>query len=508
MLIPLRKLLVTRGIRMAQAQKNKGVRTQHPSYVEMLPFWTRMRDVYNGSQPPRDKTTEYLPALTDEPAAAYQARLGRTVLYNSLYRTISGFIGMLMRVPAVVDAPPNTLAMFDDITLTGIPLNVLAQEISEECLKVGRIGLLVNYPVTSDSMTIADATALNIRPSSTQIKAEQIINWKQRRINNKYALSMAVIKEEHNIPIDDFEDAVVTRYRVLDMDENDIYRVRIFEVQKKNRQATDVELERYYPTMNGKPMNYIPLFIIGPDDITPGVDTPMMIDLADLCVSHFQMYSDLANGTHWSGIPTPVFAGFSLKEGESIHLGMGKGLVSENPAAKATLLEVGTSGFAALENILNRLESQMITLGSKLLEQHRVQAESSTTAIIYRAGENSILSALSISVSIGITIALKTFTEWDGDDFANVRFELNKEFFKEPPTPEMINALIGSMQGGMISKDAIFSYLQRSEFYPPHISYSDEQSLIEAGMPKPIAPPAIVTKIQKMPDGSMQATRN
>jgi len=89
-----------------------------------------------------------------------------------------------------------------------------------------------------------------------------------------------------------------------------------------------------------------------------------------------------------------------------------------------------------------------------------------------------------------------------------VRFELNKEFFKEPPTPEMINALIGSMQGGMISKDAIFSYLQRSEFYPPHISYSDEQSLIEAGMPKPIAPPAIVTKIQKMPDGSMQATRN
>lgn len=491
------------------AQKNKGVRTQHPEYVEMLPLWRRMRDVYSGTHELRKHTTEYLPKLFEEDkiVGSYQARLDRTVLYNSLYRTISGFVGMLMRVPAVLDAPPNTTAMMEDVTLTGIPLNVLAQEIADECLLVSRVGLYVNYPITSDSMTIADAQALNVRPYMSVIKAEQMINWRQRRVNNKYQLSMVTIQEEHSIPIDEFEDKEVTRYRVLDLDENDVYRVRIFEVQEKNRQATDVEIERFYPMMNGAVMNYIPLYIIGPDDITPDVDTPMMIDMADLCVAHFQAYSDLANGTHWSGIPTPIFSGFSLKEGESIHLGMGKGLVSDNPAARAELLEVGTKGFAALENQLNRLESQMITIGSRLLEQHRVQAESTSTAIIYRAGENSILSALSISVSIGITIALKTFAEWAGDKSENVKFTLNKEFFREPPTPEMLNALVGSMQGGMISKNAIFDYLQRTEFYPPDVSYLEEQSLIEADKPKPVTQPAVVTKISKNSDGSMTATR-
>ena len=319
---------------------------------------------------------------------------------------------------------------------------------------------------------------------------------------------MAVIKEEHNIPIDDFEDAIVTRYRVLDMDENDIYRVRIFEVQEKNRQATDVELERYYPTMNGKPMNYIPLYIIGPDNLDPTIDTPMMVDLVELCLSHYMAYADLANGCHWQGAPTLYVTGHEMQPNETLKVGAGKALILPNPAAKVGIVEVGTAGFSALENQLNRLESQMVTIGSRMLESHRVQAESTSTAVIYRAGENSVLSSLSIAVSTGISIALKTFAEWAGDNPESVRFEFNKEFFKEPPTPEMINALIGSMQGGMISKDAIFSYLQRSEFYPPHIEFDEEQKLIKEGMPKEPTKQPVLTTIQKMPDGSMQATRN
>ena len=496
------------------AQKKTGVKTEHPDYVAMLPIWKRARDVYAGTLKLREYTTEYLPKLTDEENDAYLARLNRTVLYNSFYRTISGFLGMLFRVPAVVDAPPNTLAMFDDITLTGIPLSIWVQnEVALECMIVNRVGLLVNYPVTDEAMTIADAGMLNIRPSMAAIKAEQIINWKERRVNNKYSLSMAVIKEDHAVPIDEFEDKIVTRYRVLDLDENDVYRVRIIEPQESKGKVVDVEIERYYPIMNSKTMNYIPFYITGTANIKPDVDMPIMSDLADLCIAHFMAYADLANACHWQGAPTLNITGHEIPDGTTLRVGAGKALILPNPAARVGIVEVGTAGFSALENQLNRLESQMITVGSKLLEQHRVQAESSTTAIIYRAGENSILSALSISVSTAITIALKTFTEWARDNPESVRFTLNKEFFREPVTPEMITALVGAMQGGagqvaMISKEAIFDYLQKSEFFPSHATFEEEQAKIEAGMPKPVAPPAIVTKIQKMPDGSMQATRS
>ena len=92
---------------MAQAQK-KGVRTQHPDYVDMLPQWRKSRDVFAGTEELRKNTTEYLPALTDEPPAAYQARLNRTVLYNATYRTIQGMIGMIFRRPPVAECPANT----------------------------------------------------------------------------------------------------------------------------------------------------------------------------------------------------------------------------------------------------------------------------------------------------------------------------------------------------------------------------------------------------------------
>jgi len=491
------------------AQKNTGVRTQHEDYTEMLSQWQKCRDVFAGTEELREHTTEYLPALTDEPTAAYQARLNRTVLYNATYRTIQGMIGMVFRRPPVAECPINTSSMLEDITLTGIPLTAFAQDIAEECMVVGRVGLYVNYPITSDAMTIADAQAMNVRPYMSIIRAEQIINWRQRRVNNRYALSMAVIKEEHLIPIDEFEDKEVTRYRVLDLDENDIYRVRIFEVNEDNRQSsTDVELERFYPIMNGATMNYIPLYIMGSDNVTPDIDTPMMIDIVDTNIAHYQAYSDLANGCHWSGIPTMTITGHEMKPNETLHVGAGKALVLPNPAAKATMVEVGTSGFSALDSLLNRLEMHMVSLGSRMLESHKVQAESAQTAMIYRAGEQSILASLAQSISTGITIALKTFAEWAGDDSTNVRFDLNREFFAQPVTPEMLNALVSAWQAGGISAEARFAYLKRSEFYQPHEEFQDEENLIKDGIPKQVTQPAIVTKIQKMPDGSMQATRS
>ena len=492
---------------MAQAQKNKGVRTKHSEYTEMLSQWKKCRDVFAGTEELREHTTEYLPELTDEPPSAYQARLNRTVLYNATYRTIQGMIGMVFRRPPVAECPLNTESMLEDITLTGIPLTAFAQDIAEECMVVGRVGLYVNYPITSDSMTIADAQALNVRPYMSIVRAEQIINWRQRRVNNKYALSMAVIQEEHSIPIDEFEDKEVTRYRVLDLDENDVYRVRIFEVQEKNRQSTDVEIERFYPTMNGARMNYIPLYIMGSDNVTPDIDTPMMIDIVDTNIAHYQAFADLSSGCHWSGTPTMTITGHELAPNETLHVGAGKALVLPNPAAKATMVEVGTAGFSALDSLLNRLEMHMVSLGSRLLEGHKVQAESAQTAMIYRAGEQSILASVAQSISTGITIALKTFAEWAGDDSANVRFDLNREFFAQPVTPEMLNALVSAWQLGGISAESRFAYLKRSEFYQPHEEFEDEEKLIEAGKPKEPVKPPVLTTIKRNSDGSMTAER-
>lgn len=483
------------------------VSSKHPDFVRMEKIWRKCRDVYAGTDAMRAATTDYLPMLTDEAHDAYMARLNRTVLYNAFYRTVSGFTGMLFRRPAVLDAPEHTVSLTDDITMTGVPLNVLAQDIADECQIVSRVGIYTNYPIADTStMTQADAIALNLRPSMSIIKTEQIINWRHRRVNNKHVLSLAVVQEEFLEPVNEFKDKSVIRYRVLDLDENDTYRVRIMSEDDK---GNDILIEGpFYPMMNGATMNFIPLVIIGPDSISADVEEPILVDLADLCVAHFGAYSSLANGCHFSGIPTPIFIGLEVPTDGKINVGMGRGIIIPNPAGDAKMLEVGTAGFSALSDQLNRLESSMISIGSKLLETTRLQAESSATAMIYRNGENGILSALSISISAGITIALKTFSAWAGDDAAKVKFTLNQEFFREQVSPEMIKALVEGWQQRMMSAEANFNYLKAREFYEPSMTFEEEQSRILAGAPKEPAKPSIVTKIEKSDDGkSMTATR-
>lgn len=488
---------------------------KHPDFVRMEKTWRRCRDVYAGTDAMRAATTKYLPMLTDELGDAYMARLGRTVLYNAFYRTVSGMVGMLFRRPAVLDAPEYTTSLMDDVTLTGIPLNVLAQEIAEECLVVGRCGIYCNYPIAdTENMTQADALAYNLRPSLSTIKAEQIINWKQKRISNKYVLSLAVVKEEFLEAENEFKDKPVIRYRVLDLEDYVIpntgmvsvrYRVRIMEEDDK---GNDILIEGpFYPMMNGITMNFIPLTIVGPDDITPDIDVPIMTDLCDINITHYQNLSDLINGSHWSGCPTMVVTGYAPPDGSKLTVGAGKALVLSDPAAKVYMVEVGTGGFVALEKMLNRIESNMVTLGSRLLEAHKVQAESAELAQIYRSGESSILSALGISVSTGITIALKTFSAWAGDNPDEVRFTLNNEFFASPVDANMLKELVAAWQLSGISAEAKFEFLQKNEFYPPHITFDSEEKRIKEGSPKTPTKPAIITKISRTPDGGMVAER-
>lgn len=480
---------------------------RHPDFAAMSSTWRRCRDTFAGTKAIRAATTEYLPMLTDESSEAYAARLNRSTMYNAFFRTISGMTGMLFRLPAVLDAPEYTTSLMEDVTMTGTPLTVLAQEIAEECLVVGRVCLYTNYPIADTAtMTQADAIAYNLRPNLSIIKAEQCINWKQKHVGNRYILSLAVIEEQFSIPENEFKDRPVTRYRVLDLDENYTYRVRIMEEDSK---GNDVLVEGpYYPMMNGKPMNFIPLVIIGPDNITPDIDDPLLIDLCDTNLLHYQGMSDLMHGCHWSALPLLLVTGHEMPAGEKMQVGAGKALVLPNPAAKAEMVEVGTQGFAALDSMLNRLEMHMISLGSRLLETHKVQAESAETAQIYRGGENSILASMAIAMSTGITAALKTFAAWAGDDPAEVRFNINQDFFREPVGSDMLRALVESWQNGLVSKESVFDYLKKRELYMPSIEYAEEQARIKEGLPKEPAKPPVLTTIKRNQDGSLTAERN
>lgn len=477
------------------AEVAKGVKAQHPDYTYMLPEWTKCRDlIEGGTRRLREKSSEYLASFYEEDPQSYSLRVKNTVLTNFSYRTLVGYKGMLVRKLPVITVPATITPLLEDVTLSGIPLEMFIGEVIEEVLCVGRVGIWTNYPEVPEGVTMADSERLNLRPSLHLYKAESVDNWAHRRINNKYVLSMVKIKETRAKNLDEYTVEEEDVYRVLDLvdmvDGSVAYRVRLIKCEdgKDGLANIEVTLEEHIPIMDGKPLDHIPFDFIGPDDTESDVDAPPFVDLVDVNLVHWTEMSAYLNGCFFSGIPQAWIAGVELKPGEKLRLG-GTAWVFPNPNAKAQMLEIGSSGYIGLKDLLKMLEDHMLLIGSRLLEvQHPGGTEGPVTATIHLSGEHSVLAGIGQTISIGITRRLKDFVQWAGQDSSNTSCTLTKYFFDTPLTPQARDSIVKSWQAGAISDQAKFDLLKGGSDYAPNVTFEDEQKAIEASSVEPAAP--------------------
>lgn len=467
---------------------------QHPEYTEYLDKWTRCETVAKGQDAVHAAGTLYLPMLSNQEPAEYAAYRDRTPFYNATWRTIVGLQGMLFRKPPQVEVPPAVKPMLDDVTMDGTPLHIFALDLAEQSLKVGRVGVFTDFPaVNVNSTTRADALAMGLRPMLKKYNAKSIINWKTRFINNATVLSMVVLKEEKMVPEDEFSDACVEQYRVLDLIDlpredgvvKPTYRVRVIEVQQEGGKEVEVTTSLSFPMIDNQFLDYIPFQFIGVDDVNWCVDEPPLIDLVDMNLSHYRTQADYEHGCHFTGLPTPVVTGYTPeKDGEKFNIGSMTAWVFPRPDAKAFFLEFTGEGLNSLKENLTRKEQQMALLGARMLEVSRGNGvESANTAAIHRGGEQSMLSSVAQAISIAVTKVLKTFTRFAGADDKDVKFELNRDFFPVPMDALTLTALIAGWQNGAYSYETLFENLQKGEFIKLDKTPESEQAAVAANPP-------------------------
>ena len=117
----------------------------------------------------------------------------------------------------------------------------------------------------------------------------------------------------------------------------------------------------------------------------------------------------------------------------------------------------------------------MAVLGARMLEPQKKAPEAADSGSIRRKGEESMLSAAAQAISLGVTIALRWFTEWGGGDPAKVEFELNRDFYPAPMTAQMLTALVSSWQQGAYSDQVLFENLQQGEIISRETTLEEEQ---------------------------------
>jgi hypothetical protein len=453
----------------------KGVRTEHPAYTDVCGLWEKCRATAEGEKAVHAARELYLPRLTNEDDPSYNTRLAMTPFFNATWRTISGLRGMMFRKPPKIDVPEQLAIDMEDIDLAGTTMQGFAQQVAEDSLTVGRVGIMVDYPlVDASALTLADVASMGLRTHMALYKAETIINWRTVRVNGSTILSMVVLVEDGELAGgDEFAHNTEKQYRVLDL-ANGVYRQRLYRINDKDEDELILE---FTPLMNNKPLEYIPFVFIGVDVVGPEVEDPPLIDLVTTNLKHYGQATSYERGCFFSGLPTMFISGYDDSNEESeIYVGGTKANCLQSSDARAYYVEVA-GNFVALRQNLEDKKAEMAVLGARMLETQKLGVEAEGTHARRQVGEESLLAEMSQTISQGLTRALQWFADWQGMQ-AKVKYDLNRDFLPAKMDSATLTAMVGAWQLGGISKESLFTNLKQGELIAEDVTFEEEEARI------------------------------
>jgi hypothetical protein len=442
----------------------------HPSYEAWRPIWERLRDFIGGEDCVKAAGQKYLPKLGGDDQEDYKGYLARASFYGATGRTHEALAGAMWRKKPTVDVPAGFEPLLENCTLSGVSFETFARTVAREILGPARYGVLV------------DAAGKGARAYLSGYRAEDIVNWRVEVRGGVQVTTRVVLRESYDEPgEDEFSATCGEQYRVLDLPEGAPYFQRIF--RKKKTQDGREEWAQHgpavVPTMRGgAELAEIPFVFLGPSDLTPEVQKPALLDLANANWKHYLADADIAHGLHFVALPTPWAAGADLRnrtiqlpDGRTMQapaLKIGPGTVWDlPPGAQAGMLEFTGTGIGTYRTRQAALEDQMVHLGAQVLQSQKRASETAEAMRLRSSGESSILSMIAETVSHGLTRALRLLVQWEGGDPEAVSVALNKDFLESRMDPGELSALVKAWQDGALTTRALVHNLVAGELLPP-----------------------------------------
>ncbi len=466
------------------------VETTHPSYDENLPAWLRARDVLAGEDAVKAGRVRYLPRLDSQTDDEYAAYKERASFLNATARTADGFVGLIFRreptfkIPETTTGVGQALAAFlDDANMLGNSLQAYAKDVVREVMTVGRAGSLVDWEDEVEQ-----------RAYAVLYRVEQIINWRTQRVNGRNVLALVVLHEMTSENSDDFSVNQTEQFRVMrlvkDANGSDwVFQVEIWVLQdgqSKRSKKQWVKAETRIPLRLGKPLSLIPFVFHGPRNCQECIDKLPLADIIAVNLDHYRLNADYKHGLHFTALPTAWVSGFD--KASELRIGSSTAWVAETPGATAGFLEFTGQGLTTFERAMDRDERLMAVLGSRMLEPQKRAVETADAIELRQSGENSVLSAVSLSVSDSITQILRWVYWWNSTDEIidalgdeRVMAQLNLDFTTRGIGSNELTAIVSAWQAGAISRESMFELFRRGEVLPAGRTNEEEARLVGKG---------------------------
>lgn len=353
------------------------------AWDEMAPRWTKIESLLGGTEAMRDAGDLFLPQHEEESDPAYSERLSANVLFNMTELVLDSWVGRPFSDPVQLseDMPEEIQAVTRDVNLQGDSIDVFARNWFRSGLSKAFSHVLVDMPRLEDlgrPRTRADDVRERVRPYWVMVRPENLIAAHATVVNSREVLTHIRI---HEVLIDrqGFAEVPVEQIRQIDAqpDGSEPAMVTIWRKRETGRLRKKMQWIQEDQFFLG--INFIPLETFYSDRQGLMRGKPVLTDLADLNIRHWQSMSDqiaILTVTRF-----PILAVSGAVEDDKIQIGPYKWLHVPDPNGKWYYVEhQGQAIEAGRKDILD-LEERMAHYGAQFLRKQKSHTTATARAL-------------------------------------------------------------------------------------------------------------------------------
>lgn len=369
------------------------------------------------------------------PVAAYQSYKTRAAFPEITGFFLRGLLGIATRKPPMLELSP----VFEYLGVGQRALGRIFTTTISELLQVGRHILAIDVDADGDPIILS-------------YNAESLTDWACGHDEYGNEVIEYACLEEPSYYIDtDGERCECMNKRILTLDSAGLYIC-----QKYDHEGALLSTEQ--PLIDGKPLHYVPIVIIGSTGVSAKIDISPLQPIASTAIHIYMKNADISQSEFLSASPTLIFSGMQRDEVPGV-VGSGTAIALPNPAARGYYTTTDTSALQHLLNHVAQLYDQASAYGANLLGGTKKAAESGEALRLRQASAGATLVTVVQSAEQGIREALRIISEWT--DMDGLVFAAQTEFADVQLTAPDMAALLQAWMGGAISHHTYLDNLRR-----------------------------------------------
>lgn len=475
---------------------------KNPYYINRELDWVMSRDAYGGERYIKEKMEQYLPptqsmlldgmAFNQDGWRAYQAYRTRAVYHELVKPALMAMLGVMHRKGPTIELPAKLDGMRKRTTFNGESVDWLIQKINEQQMLMGRYGLLLD---------VASGAPANALPYIVGYNAESIINWDSSKVGDDKGvrqLQLVVLNESTFERRAGLAWVQMMRYRVLAIagavrdawpDINAADDKYVAAEVRHTQQLPGSEFSA--PSLAGRDLNAIPFVFVGPRDLVPEPDMPVLMPLVRIALAIYRTEADYRQALYMQGQDTLVILGQqATAEGAAKSTVGAFGAIELPKDGDAKYIGADSGGIGELATAIQNDLKRAGQLGAQLLSERGNEAEAGNALAIRVASRTATLTTVAQAGATGLEQILKHAAVWVGADPEQVHVTPNLDFADDPAqAQDLVYVQTAKNMGLPMSERSIHGWLKKREFTV--LSYEEEKAEIDKEPPPLVPPPTI-----------------